>query len=37
MAMLIVWRHRANVRRLLAGQESRIALRKAAVPPAEQA
>ena len=37
MAMLIVWRHRANVRRLLAGEESRIALRKAAVPPAEQA
>lgn len=36
MAALIVWRHRANVRRLLAGEESRLAARKP-VPPASQA
>jgi glycerol-3-phosphate acyltransferase PlsY len=37
MAILILWRHRANLRRLMAGEEGRIALRKTAVPPAEQA
>jgi acyl phosphate:glycerol-3-phosphate acyltransferase len=37
MAALIVWRHRANLRRLLTGEESRIALRKAPLPPTEQA
>ena len=34
MALLIVWRHRANVRRLLDGQESRLGARKTAPPQA---
>jgi glycerol-3-phosphate acyltransferase PlsY len=34
MAALIVWRHRANLRRLLAGEESRVFSRKAPAPPA---
>ena len=37
MAVLIVWRHRANLQRLLAGEESRVTFRKAPVPPTEQA
>ena len=32
IAMLIVWRHRANLQRLSAGQESRLSLRKPAPP-----
>ncbi len=36
IAILIVWRHRANLQRLLTGQESRLSLRKPA-PPAGQA
>ncbi len=32
MAVLIVWRHRANLQRLLAGQESKLGARKAAPP-----
>ena len=36
MAGLIVWRHRANLQRLLAGQESKLGARKAA-PPADPA
>ena len=34
MALLIIWRHRANVRRLLDGQESRLGARKTAPPQA---
>jgi glycerol-3-phosphate acyltransferase PlsY len=37
MGVLIVWRHRANLQRLLAGEESRVTFRKAPVPPTEQA
>jgi glycerol-3-phosphate acyltransferase PlsY len=37
MGVLIVWRHRANLQRLLAGKESRVTFRKAPVPPTEQA
>jgi len=36
MAALVVWRHRSNIARLAAGQESRIGARKP-VPPPEQA
>ena len=36
MAGLIIWRHRANLQRLLAGQESKIRLGKT-TPPPEQA
>ena len=36
MAALIVWRHRGNLQRLLAGQENKIGLRKP-MPPTEQA
>jgi acyl phosphate:glycerol-3-phosphate acyltransferase len=36
IAMLIVWRHRANLQRLSAGQESRLSFRKPA-PPTGQA
>ncbi len=36
MAALIVWRHRGNLRRLLAGQENKVGLRKP-MPPTEQA
>jgi glycerol-3-phosphate acyltransferase PlsY len=36
MAALVVWRHRQNLQRLLAGQESRLGARKP-VPPPEQA
>jgi glycerol-3-phosphate acyltransferase PlsY len=36
MAGLVVWRHRSNISRLVAGQESRIGARKT-VPPPEQA
>jgi glycerol-3-phosphate acyltransferase PlsY len=36
MAALIVWRHRSNFTRLLAGQEAKIGSRKP-TPPAEQA
>jgi glycerol-3-phosphate acyltransferase PlsY len=36
MAALIVWRHRSNLRRLLAGQESKVGMRKP-TPPTEQA
>jgi len=36
MAALIVWRHRSNLRRLLAGQENKVGLRKP-LPPTEQA
>ena len=31
-AILIVWKHRANVRRLAAGTERRVGARPAAVP-----
>jgi glycerol-3-phosphate acyltransferase PlsY len=37
MAVLIVWRHRANLQRLLAGEESRLTFRKAPAPPTGQA
>jgi glycerol-3-phosphate acyltransferase PlsY len=37
MGVLIVWRHRANLQRLLVGEESRVTFRKAPVPPTEQA
>jgi glycerol-3-phosphate acyltransferase PlsY len=36
MAVLIVWRHRSNLQRLLAGQEDKVGLRKP-MPPTEQA
>lgn len=36
MAALIVWRHRSNLQRLLAGQENKVGLRKP-MPPTEQA
>ena len=36
MAALVVWRHRQNLQRLLAGQEGRLGARKP-VPPPEQA
>jgi glycerol-3-phosphate acyltransferase PlsY len=36
MSALIVWRHRANVQRLIAGRESKVGLRKS-TPPPEQA
>ena len=36
MAALIVWRHRGNVQRLIAGRENKIGLRKS-TPPPEQA
>ena len=36
MAALIVWRHRSNLQRLLAGQENKVGLRKP-TPPTEQA
>jgi acyl phosphate:glycerol-3-phosphate acyltransferase len=32
MGVLIVWRHRANLQRLIAGEESRLTFRKAAPP-----
>jgi glycerol-3-phosphate acyltransferase PlsY len=36
MGALVVWRHRQNIQRLLAGQESRLGSRKP-IPPPEQA
>jgi glycerol-3-phosphate acyltransferase PlsY len=36
IAVLIVWRHRANLQRLFAGQESRLSFRRPA-PPTGQA
>ncbi len=33
IALLIVWRHRGNVRRLMGGTESRLALRRSRTPP----
>jgi len=36
MAALIVWRHRGNIQRLLAGRESKVGLHKP-TPPTEQA
>jgi glycerol-3-phosphate acyltransferase PlsY len=33
MAVLIVWRHRDNIKRLLAGTESKLGARKATPPP----
>jgi glycerol-3-phosphate acyltransferase PlsY len=36
MAALIVWRHRSNLQRLLAGKENKVGLRKP-MPPTEQA
>jgi hypothetical protein len=35
--VLIEWRHRANLQRLLAGEESRLTFRKAPAPPTGQA
>jgi glycerol-3-phosphate acyltransferase PlsY len=37
MGVLIVWRHRANLERLLAGEESKLRLGRGSVPPAGQA
>nr|WP_287066630.1 glycerol-3-phosphate 1-O-acyltransferase PlsY [Ramlibacter sp.] len=37
MALLMAWRHRANINRLLAGTESRIGSKKAAAPAAAEA
>jgi acyl phosphate:glycerol-3-phosphate acyltransferase len=37
MAALIVWRHRGNVARLLAGEETRLGASKTALPPTGQA
>lgn len=37
MAGLVLWRHRTNLKRLLAGEESRLSLRRAPVPPAGRA
>jgi glycerol-3-phosphate acyltransferase PlsY len=34
MTTLLLWRHRGNIRRLLAGEESRIGAKKPAQPPA---
>jgi glycerol-3-phosphate acyltransferase PlsY len=33
LSVLVVWKHRANISRLLAGTESRIGARTAATPP----
>jgi glycerol-3-phosphate acyltransferase PlsY len=32
MGLLLAWRHRANIGRLLAGKESRLGANKAAAP-----
>jgi glycerol-3-phosphate acyltransferase PlsY len=37
MGALIVWRHRANLQRLMSGKESRLGVPKTKPPPAEQA
>lgn len=37
MGGLIVWRHRVNIQRLLAGQETKVSLAKSVPPPPEQA
>ena len=37
MGLLLVWRHRGNIRKLLDGTESRIGQKKAAAPPVRPA
>jgi glycerol-3-phosphate acyltransferase PlsY len=32
MSALLIWRHKDNIKRLVAGQESRIGSKKAAAP-----
>jgi glycerol-3-phosphate acyltransferase PlsY len=35
LAVMIIWRHRANLQRLLTGTESKIAAARSVVPPSE--
>jgi glycerol-3-phosphate acyltransferase PlsY len=37
MAVLLVWRHRENIRRLAAGTESRLGQKSASPPPGPNA